>query len=62
MNIESGETKEFTTKYGKVSVTNVGDVQLNFVWANGKERGFLNPQTGDCTVPQNILNATLSQL
>lgn len=62
MNINSGETKTFQTKYGEVKVTNVGDIQLNFEWANGKEKGFLNPDTGQCTVPQNILNATLGQL
>lgn len=62
MTIASGETKVFATKYGSVTVTNVGDIQLNFVWANGKERGFLNPNTGDCTVPQNVLNAVLSQI
>lgn len=62
MEIRSGETKTFNTKYGEIKITNAGDIQLNMSWANGKENGFLNLRTGDCNIPQNILNEVLAQL
>lgn len=59
MEIKSGQRHTFDSKqFGKVTIENVADRQLNIKWQNGriKNDGWLNLQTGQMSnVPQALI-------
>ena len=58
MNISAGETKIIKTqKFGDVKVMNFQDKEIHFTWGKYQDKGFVNLENGQCTVPQNVLDA-----
>lgn len=63
MELAAGETKIIkTAKFGNVKVWNFNDKEIHFTWGKHQDKGFLNLENGECTVPQNVIDAVAAAL